>query len=155
MKRARLEDYPDYKDTKFKTIVEAWEPVPVIPGRTFVPTVEGEMPVDEVDDFWWYSPERLVDRGYYPNMADWVYMLWTFSMIVKDEDDNLYITLRFSQSQWDRMELARSKTREEAREAHLHFHWEMVDNPEHHGFTAEQMELAITTGRERPVSEYI
>ena len=150
-----LDEYPRYKNTEYKDILEAWKPVPSIPGRSFVPTVEGEMAVDEIPEYWWYTPERLVDRGYYPNMIDWVYMMWTFSMLVKDDDGNLYITLRFSRSQWDRMEIARTKTREEARDAHLRVHFDMIDNPEHHGFTAEQMEPAITTGRERPASEYL
>jgi hypothetical protein len=150
MKMASLDDYQIYKDTHYKGILEAMAPVPGIPGRNFVPTYEGDLPVDEIEDWWWIAPERHVDHGYYPSMADTVYHLWTFSMLVTDDDGNLYITLRFSNSQWDRTEIARTKTREEARLAHLRVHWEMVDNPEHHGFTAEQMEPAITTGRERP-----
>ena len=153
MKMASLDDYQIYKDTHYKRMVDALAPVPGIPGRNFVPTYEGDLPVDVIEDWWWIAPERYVDLGIYPSMLEPVYWLYTFSMLVKDEEGNLYITLRFSKSQWDRSEIARSKTREEARQAHLRIHWEMVDNPEHHGWTAEQMEPAITTGRERPDSE--
>jgi hypothetical protein len=153
MKMASLDDYQIYKDTHYKRIIDALIPVPGIPGRNFVPTYEGDLPVDEIEDWWWVAPERHVDHAYYPSMADPKYVVWTFSMLVKDEEGNLYITLRFSNSQWDRSEIARSKTREEARQVFLRIHWEMVDNPEHHGWKAEEMELAITTGRERPENE--